>query len=191
MKKGFTLIEILVAMSILGVIMLIMAQVFMASNTAWTGGLRQVEMSMEGRAALNLIATELAQAMADDLLPVAITANSLHFYTVTDPAADSRSVKRVRYTSSGGELRREVTPIGAFAGYPVPEAGSGAIPLVGSVTHFAVGVPAGWVSGNQLPNWVDLRLTLEAESGQASVNVWSYGPDSEDGTDDDITSWVP
>jgi len=199
MKRGFTLVEILVAMSILGVITLIMAQVFMASNRAWTGGLRQVEMSMEGRAALNLIATELAQAMADDLLPVTITANSLNFYTATDPAADSRALKRVVYSrvSTGPgvyELRRQVFPLGVYAGYPaeVPpsDPSVGAIPLVGSVTQFEVSYPDGWSSGTQLPNWIDLRLTLEADSGQTAVGVMSFGPDGDETDDSEwITTW--
>ncbi|MEZ6048504.1 MAG: type II secretion system major pseudopilin GspG [Planctomycetaceae bacterium] len=29
----------------------------------------------------------------------------------------------------------------------------------------------------------------EYEAGEKSPKIWSYGPDGEDGTDDDITSW--
>ncbi len=189
MKRGFTLVEILVAMSILGVLVLIMAQVFMASNRAWTGGLRQVEMSMEGRAALNLIATELAQAMADDLLAFSIDDNAPRFYTAEDPSTDRRAIKRVRYSRDGAVLRRQVWPVGPWAGdYPVHGAGSGPAELVGNVAQFEVTPSPEWGGvPNRLPNWVDVRLVLEREYGQTVVRAMSYGPG---GTGSDSSEWI-
>jgi prepilin-type N-terminal cleavage/methylation domain-containing protein len=193
-RAGFTLIEIIVAMTILVVIMVIMAQLFHQSSVAWDGGLRQVEMSMEGRSALNLMAGELSHALADDLLRCSIggPGGEIQFYTTVEPDATNRSVSQVRYMLVGTQLQRtEVPVIAAAPPYPhgEPDAGLANVPVVDHVLSLAFVTPAGVHCTTSLPRWVSIRMVLEKATGTSQVNVWTLGRDGVTGTDDDIQTW--
>ena len=66
--EGFSLLEILVAMSILVIIIMMMSGVFHQSRIAWDTGLRKARMNMGGRAVVDFMSRELSQAIADDML---------------------------------------------------------------------------------------------------------------------------
>ena len=66
--SGFTLIEILVSLAILGVIVVSIASLFDQSTVAWDSGLRRSQAMMTGRAILDFAATEAALAMDDSNL---------------------------------------------------------------------------------------------------------------------------
>jgi prepilin-type N-terminal cleavage/methylation domain-containing protein len=192
LRRGFTLIEVLVAMSILVVIVLIMTQLFHQASVAWEGGLRQVEMSMEGRAALNLISGELAQALADDKLPCTIRpGNTIEFYTSTEPNATNRTVRRVKYTQTADEIRRTQVAIVAATGaeYPVDGDVLADVPVVNRVVSFSFDTPGGATYTNALPPWVSIKLELEKTSGTAQIKVSTLGKDGLPDTADDIRTW--
>ncbi len=197
-RHGFTLIEILVAITLLVVIILIMAQLFHQASVAWDGGLRQVEMSMEGRSALNLIAGELSQALADTRLPCAISPGAtIQFYTSTEPDATNRTVKRVSYALVGDQLQRSESSVIAATGVPYPCPGSGLadVPVVDHVVAFRFDTPdtdgdgTGESHSTSLPGWVSIEMVLEKEAGTGQIHVWTLGLDGVDGTDDDIRTW--
>lgn len=61
-RKAFTLVEILVAMAILSVLVLLLASLLGGVNRAWISGEQQVQTFQDGRAIIELISRELAQA---------------------------------------------------------------------------------------------------------------------------------
>ena len=63
--RGFTLIEILVAVAILGTVMVVLSSIMMSSNRSHTKTVRQAEIQTDVRQALDLMAAELRQAGAD------------------------------------------------------------------------------------------------------------------------------
>ncbi|MBI2440122.1 MAG: prepilin-type N-terminal cleavage/methylation domain-containing protein [Lentisphaerae bacterium] len=62
--RAFTLIEVLVAMAVLAVLLLMAANVFQGSSTAWLIGTQKADMNTSARAALDFMARELASAVA-------------------------------------------------------------------------------------------------------------------------------
>jgi hypothetical protein len=186
----------LVAMAIMLVIMLMMATIFRQTNVAWSTGFREVERSMEGRVALNMISEDLSDALANDILQCDISGNSLSFWTQNRADEDVRAVRRVTYTYAGDGITRSVaqSPAGSPLG---TSGGSQSDTLIDEVTDFSVTVAPGDYS-NSLPAWVELTLQLEQSDQNASVKVWSNGRDKMpdkaldlplDSSDDDIRSW--
>lgn len=60
LKKGFSLIEILVAMTILMIIVLIVAGIFQSTSTAWSIGLRRADEQSVTRAVVGAITRDLS-----------------------------------------------------------------------------------------------------------------------------------
>ena len=68
-RAGFTLVELLTSMAILGVMMGLLFSVFDQINKAWLQGENRVETFTTARAALDLMSRELAQAVATPAMP--------------------------------------------------------------------------------------------------------------------------
>lgn len=64
LRPGFTLIEVLVAMTVLAVMVLLVANIFQQSSAAWNIGTQKADMNTAARAALDYMARELACAVA-------------------------------------------------------------------------------------------------------------------------------
>jgi len=64
LQSGFTLIEVLVAMTVLAVMVLMVANIFQSSSASWNIGTQKADMNTAARAALDFMARELASAVA-------------------------------------------------------------------------------------------------------------------------------
>ncbi len=62
-RKGFTLVELLLAMSILAVLVVLLSSLLGGVSRAWISGEQQVETYQDGRAILELMSRELAQSV--------------------------------------------------------------------------------------------------------------------------------
>ena len=62
--SGFTLIEVLVAMTVLSIMVLMVANIFQSSSVAWNIGTQKADMNTAARAALDFMVRELACAVA-------------------------------------------------------------------------------------------------------------------------------
>jgi prepilin-type N-terminal cleavage/methylation domain-containing protein len=188
-RAGFTLVEMLVAMAIMLTIMLMMATIFHQSNIAWTTGLREVDMSMQGRAALNMIGEELSHAVADGQLQCQFAGNGLTFWTQGRPTSTTRAYHLVRYVRSGASVVRTEWQNNAGQPYPNFSGGGTPAPVVDQVVDFRVSLPTGASYTTNLPPWVELTLQLEKGSENAAIKVASAGRDKMFDTDDDVKSW--
>ena len=65
-QRGFSLIEIIAAMSVLAIIMLLIGQAYTSVNGSWRDGMVISDQNSGGRAALAFMARELSQAVVDD-----------------------------------------------------------------------------------------------------------------------------
>jgi type II secretory pathway pseudopilin PulG len=208
--RGFTLLEILVAMGLLMVIVLMMSTLFHASTTAWTNGLRQAEMSIQARSVISLIQRDVSQAVFDEELQglggmsLVDGADTLTVYTPGGMANTNRLFREVKYASSGigsadgGVITRKerlIDPSAAVGDYGSPGSWSTDSPLVGNVDEFEVTVPSGGPYTTNLPAWVGVKVTLSQDSeGSAGFKVSSMGrnrvEDSPgDPDDDDVRTW--
>ena len=63
-RAGFTLIEIMVAMSVLAILVMLIGNIFQQVSASWNIGTHSADANTAARAALNYMAQELSQAVA-------------------------------------------------------------------------------------------------------------------------------
>ncbi len=160
-RSGFTLIEMLVASLLLGMLVTILTMVFNSSSIAWRTGKAGVSQLSLMRRQLSL-----AQNRADNLLPridtqsksvVGLVAGAWH----ADGTVRARAVSRYR---GDGFFQKP-----NFDSYRSADASLNTAP-----------------PGPQLNNLGTLRY---GSSHAYTVGVLSYGPDGKIDTDDDISTW--
>ena len=160
-RSGFTLIEMLVASLLLGMLVTILTMVFNSSSIAWRTGKAGVSQLSLMRRQLSL-----AQNRADNLLPridtqsksvVGLVAGAWH----ADGTVRARAVSR--YQGDGFFTKPN------FDSYRSDDASLNTAPP--------------W---QQLNNLGSLRY---GSSHAYTVGVLSYGPDGKIDTDDDISTW--
>jgi general secretion pathway protein J len=61
--RGFTLVEVMLAVSILAVVVLLATTALRVGLRAWEGGQRRVDLQQEGRALVELVSEALAEAL--------------------------------------------------------------------------------------------------------------------------------
>lgn len=161
-RSGFTLIEMLVASLLLGMLVTILTMVFNSSSIAWRTGKAGVSQLSLMRRQLSL-----AQNRADNLLPridtqsksvVGLVAGAWH----ADGTVRARAVSR--YRGDGFFQKPNFDSYESDKPNPSP-------------------AEAPWQKINNLG-------TLRYGSSHAyTVGVLSYGPDGKIDTDDDISTW--
>ncbi len=158
-KRGFTLIEILVASLLLGMLMTILTMVFNSSAIAWRTGRASNAMMSKARRQLSY-----AQYLADNALPRVDTANKSHTGRVLGA------------WDKNGNLRDRAVEIYSSGKFPFN------LPNWESQGSVGSSVPQPW---QQVRNIQSLR----ADGGNTYiVGVLSWGPDGKQNTLDDINT---
>ncbi len=162
-RAGFTLIEMLVASLLLGMLVTILTMVFNASSIAWRTGKAGVSQLSTMRRQLSL-----AQNRADNLLPRIDTSSKSTMGLVqgawhADGKLRTRAVSKYQSNSSGFE-----DP--SFSSYDSADS-----------SFQAASTPWRRVS--------NLGSLQSGSSDTYTVGVTSYGPDGRKDTGDEITTW--
>ena len=164
-ESGFTLLEVLVASMLMAMLITILTMVFSSSSIAWSTG-------RAGVAEMDQLRSKMSAAglAADNAVP-RVDVNDSWGLLVSPWKGDElrrRAVVPVSGNSAASVGWKELTP---------PSVGSGS---------------GKWVyrSGAQL--WAtaspeDIKISGDAKA--FIVGVWSYGPDREPDTGDDICTW--
>jgi prepilin-type N-terminal cleavage/methylation domain-containing protein len=105
---GFTLVEILVAIAVLGVLVLLLAQIFGTMNNVWLYGQGKVNNFTKGRAMLNLLENDIYAAVFRPDLAAFPTVNGIvqcEFYTLRpgvpiETNTTLRNISLVKYAIS-------------------------------------------------------------------------------------------
>lgn len=166
-KSGFTLLEMLVASLLLGMLVTILTMVFNSSSIAWRTG-------KAGVAQLSLLRRQISfsQHQADGLLPRVAVDNQNTIGFVVSPWCKEKK--------NGGEYLRTRAVQDATSsdlGFSKPNFNN----LQSDASSF-----------NNVPPWQQLTGlgTLKLGSAKSfTVGVLSYGPDGKRDTEDDITTW--
>ena len=157
-KRGFTLIEMLVASLLLGMLVTILTMVFNSSAIAWRTGRASISQMSLARRQLSY-----AQYVADNALPM------------VDKSSRSSTGRVLGAWDKDGNVRqRAVERLSAPSG----------------LFSFPAWQP--WDDGSSSPvPWAQVTVqNLQNDSGRGyAVGVWSYGPDGNPYTEDDITTW--
>jgi prepilin-type N-terminal cleavage/methylation domain-containing protein len=190
-RSGFTLLELLVSVSILVMIVMMMSGLLFQSRVAWSSGLRSARLNMQGRAAIDFLANELAQAIVDTNLAGQIheSQNSIIFYTpCAIRAGSNRAVEKVEYIyhPSSNTLTRSKTLVG-FGPYPDHADPETAV-LARNIGDFKIFLPdPGQNYRTNLPLWVGIEMDMLYETAVSRVRAGSGGPKGW-GNNDDIWS---
>jgi prepilin-type N-terminal cleavage/methylation domain-containing protein len=116
-SSGFTLLEVLVAAAVLGLVMALVLQIVNAMLESTGGASRQMESTAAARRALDTMATDLQKAAVGENVAILVPTGSSAdlFAAVTQrrlPAGQTGRFLAVRYfTNAQNELRRAYAPV--------------------------------------------------------------------------------
>ena len=146
-RTGFTIIELLVAMSVLVIIVLIVTMIFQRASAVWDTGMNKAELDMTGRGVADYVAQDIASAL--DRPFFSASGGAAHFYCLGEASRSNGAISKVDYSYSGGTLTRNGTV------------------LVEGLKDFAfTNSPP---SGGNLPLYVDVTVTVTNEVGVQSL----------------------
>lgn len=97
-RSGFTLIEILAAVTVLAIMVLFMASVFSNTTKVAKLGFKRVESNNNGRAAIEFVAREISSAMQDQRIELELDSDRDNIYGNSASLSD-----RIAFASSATE----------------------------------------------------------------------------------------
>lgn len=199
-NKGFSLIEVMVATTILMIIVIMVGNIFRHSTSAWETGYSTAEGASGVRSVLGTVERELAQAIDGRQYglsePIQVEGNTITFYRYAEPlkkGSTNRELQKIKYTFNKNNVTRkpdngkEVTlfskqsSVGGNSDIDVDfdigsiEVGDGDLALNDGFEGEAWTIPSVWV-----------RARISRTSTFAGMEARSYGPDGKKGTEDDI-----
>lgn len=207
---GFTLIELMVAVTILAILVAIISTIFHQSTVAWNSGTQRMEANVTARAVLNFMASELVHAVAgeefemlvdtrDILMPV-YGSSQIGFWTLYNTNSPTKRVaRRIYYYRDASEdsIVREEWTLNEWGDYgeaisnALQRAPDSSVVLARNVEELLF---HGWPSRGSgdgyaqaktnLPRGVNIRLVLTREDDISNVEAWSAGPDGRTNPDD-------
>jgi prepilin-type N-terminal cleavage/methylation domain-containing protein len=109
MRRGFSLIELLVAMTVLAILLVLLAQIFSMVSNTWRAGRSQVDNFAQARVALDVIGRDVESAVLRPDLPAFFVDSvpQFAFHTrqqslVTETNSGNRPLCRVMYGVTNG-----------------------------------------------------------------------------------------
>lgn len=172
MKKGFTLLEVLVASLLMGMLVTILTMVFNSSSIAWrTGKAGIVELNKTRRA------IAVAGKLADDALP----------YVRNQPGNREFGMTAGAWRFKNGSLRRRSLLV--QSGGDAENAEQNRVKWFDNQSRARGALQA--QSDSERYAWRSVSgMGAQNNSVRAyTVGVWSYGPDRQPNTPDDIDTW--
>lgn len=198
-NRGFSLIEVMVATTILMIIVIMVGNIFRHSTSAWETGYSTAEGASGVRSVLGTVERELAQAIDGRAYglsdPVVVSGNSIEFYRYSEPikkGSTDRELQKIKYTFGKNNVTRSLNgkSVTLFSKQASVGGNSetdvdfdvGCIEIEESDLNLNSELKGkGWT----VPSvWVRARIVRT--SSFAGMEARSYGPDGKKDTDDDI-----
>ena len=196
--NAFTLIEVLVAMTVLSIMVLMVANIFQSSSESWNIGTQKADMNTAARAALDYMARELQSAVAGPIeaaslsipanLPFQLSGgNDVQFVALSGDPDNGRALRGIRFKHESRTLKHERFT-GNFEPYTGPTWGAGSglqlmVTNVWSLNMYAYanafdlnnGVWTADYNSNSLPLCLD--IAIEMLSGDDMARAAAGGAD--------------
>lgn len=198
-NRGFSLIEVMVATTILMIIVIMVGNIFRHSTSAWETGYSTAEGASGVRSVLGTVERELAQAIDGRAYglsdPVVVSGNSIEFYRYSEPikkGSTDRELQKIKYTFGKNNVTRSLNgkSVTLFSKQASVGGNSetdvdfdvGCIEIEESDLNLNSELKGkGWT----VPSvWVRARIVRT--SSFAGMEARSYGPDGKKDTEDDI-----
>lgn len=200
--SGFSMIEVLVAATILTMIVMMLGMIFQQTSQAWRTGRHRANTYEQVRALFGAIQRDACMAVDEKSLPPeaatmgaqSFNGASLSFYTLTGSCEKGNPLRSITHVAYNG-VTRTVT---RFQPVMTPDAQGG--PIVDqSSSGVTLGALAFNPSGAAFPDYVmvSVGITRGTQAQNYDVGAASGGPDQILGTGpgdirgrDDIKTWV-
>lgn len=198
-NRGFSLIEVMVATTILMIIVIMVGNIFRHSTSAWETGYSTAEGASGVRSVLGTVERELSQAIDGRAYglsdPVVVSGNSIEFYRYSEPikkGSKDRELQKIKYTFGKNNVTRSLNgkSVTLFSKQASVGGNSetdvdfdvGCIEIEESDLNLNSELKGkGWT----VPSvWVRARIVRT--SSFAGMEARSYGPDGKKDTEDDI-----
>jgi type II secretory pathway component PulJ len=200
-NKGFSLIEVMVATTILMIIVIMVGNIFRHSSSAWETGYSTAEGASGVRSVLGTVQRELAQAIdgrkcgSNWKHPVDVNGSKITFYRYSEPikkGSKDKELQKIEYTFERNNVTRSVdgksvrlfskqASVGGNSEVDV-DFDIGYIEILESDLNLNSEVEGkAWTRPSV---WVRARITRT--SSFAGMEARSYGPDGVRNTEDDI-----
>lgn len=213
---GFSMVEVLVASTILVVIVMMLGMLFQQTSLAWRTGTRRAESFMQVRSGIGAIQRDAAAAVDARFLPPELldkkpqdqkfTDDKLIFYTLTGGVElrsggtplYNRSLKKVTYDLAGNRTEKTLKGSGGWG----TEKRSNVLTFAErqssknrpdvTMTKFEAdyGKPVDNLDSDGLPLAVTFRARVTTTGNNLDIGAASAGPDKTWNTKDDIKTWV-
>lgn len=211
-QAGFSVIEVMVACSILVVIVMMLGMLFQQSSKAWRVGANSADNFMQVRAFVGALQRDASKAVSYQALKESYAGakkpywdkgkdsfgSDLQFYTLSGEVTN-RAITFVEYSFT--DLRRRETTWKVSSGgvsershsaILVPKQSNKPTPSFSNVKAEWDNESKGYGSSRQdyLPDFLRFKVKLRADSANmAEIGAASAGPDGRWNTSDDITTW--
>jgi prepilin-type N-terminal cleavage/methylation domain-containing protein len=193
---GFTLLELLASMAILAIMAAILFAAFDQASRGWQRAENRVETFTQARAALDLMAKELSQAMATTNISFLGTATNIAFVASvsTDPSDVVDLLEVVYQVNNGGYLERRTdayadntlgfTPWDFYS--PPAQGWPSTTSLTTTVADNIVSLRLDYLGTNGVfvstftfpsPPWWNSTTTASAWSGIPAATAYTPGPE--------------
>lgn len=208
---GFSMVEVLVASTILVVIVVMLGMLFQQTSLSWRVGVKRADGFMQVRALIGAIQRDASAAVDARFISAELKSqlggdtqsftDPLKFYTLsgtTEPEQNAdvmRALKFVTYNLSSGARTEDILK----AGGGKKTLKSNVLPSSGRVGNTsstkAVNIQAYYGQGNDLesdglPMYITFQANVSASGASLDIGAASAGPDKIWGTKDDIKTWV-
>jgi prepilin-type N-terminal cleavage/methylation domain-containing protein len=201
-NAGFSMIEVLVAATILLVIVMMLAMLFQQTSIAWRTGVRRADAFTQVRALIGSMQRDAAKAVDESAIDRELRSGKsqnfsggLSFFTLSgngfsESGAPLRSVSHIEYT--GGSRTETI----------LQADGSWAAPVRAQITDFVEWSGKDTIKLQNLqiieeknpegglPLSVRFRVDVTSEGYNLEIGAASAGPDGAWGTKDDIRTWA-
>ena len=193
-KAAFSLIEVLIATSILLVIVVLVSMVFQQQSGAFQAGTDRVKGQSAIRNLVAVLSRDLSMAVDAQDYGVSgcnnFSGNGLTFLATTGSGEDS-PLQKISYSVSGGKVTRTVQDASLKKdGWSFSGGGSGDVVPSGSglesVAFSAFDAKGDSVGSGKFPAQVRIKATSKGSGSAAAISGRSLGPDMQADTADDI-----
>ena len=206
-RRGFSMIEVLVASTILTVIVMMLGMLFQSTGLAWRTGVQRADTFMQVRGFFGAIQRDLSAAIDARDLPPALTGGrsqkfdheALKFFTLSGKGFDDsgnpyRALTYITYDTDGNRTEERLKAAGGWDKVTYNVMTSAERQLSpnkpkATIQGFDPVYETG-ASGAALPLYVNIRATVTSSGYTLEIGAASAGPDMTWDTKDDITTWM-
>lgn len=210
---GFSMIEVLVAATILIVIVMMLGMLFQQTSLAWRTGTRRADSFMQVRSAVGAIQRDASAAVDARFLPEQFldgqqnfSGGSLLFYTLTGAVevdkngttTYNRNLKKITYDSAGNRVEKTRLGSGNWGAEKRSNVLTFAerqssknrpnVTLQNFLADFGKGLDR--LDSDGLPLFLTFNARVVSSGYSLDIGAASAGPDRKWGTKDDIKTWV-